>query len=168
MWSYDQSGSDPDQRLGWSPSALLWHLSASARGQSQLHGGTRCNVPDVHLPVLMLSEELLGLGSGLGKASLYHLAPLFDTPVQQEALVGSEQLQLVGLLQLLLPDQTLSESTSAVMWVEVKGVCLTELSAPGPEPSGSSGLLFVCSLTCRSALRDPSVGLRPLSPEPVR
>lgn len=65
-----------------------------------------------HLPVLMLIEELLGLGSGLGEASVGHVAPLSEAPVQQEALVGSEQLQLLGLLELLPPDQTLSESTS--------------------------------------------------------
>lgn len=54
----------------------------------------------------MLHDEPVGLGSGLGKAFLCHLTALFDTPLQQEALVGFEQLQLVGLLQLLLPKQT--------------------------------------------------------------
>lgn len=63
-----------------------------------------------HLPVLVVGDELLCLCSALGKASLCHLTTLFDTPVQQEALVGSEQLQLVGLLQLLLPEQSLSEN----------------------------------------------------------
>lgn len=65
-----------------------------------------------HLPVLMLNDEPLGLGSGLGKAFLCHLAALFETPLQQEALVGFEQLQLVGLLQLLLPEQTSHMSPS--------------------------------------------------------
>lgn len=65
-----------------------------------------------HLPVLMLDDEPLGLGSGLGKAFLCHLAALFDTPLQQEALVGFEQLQLVGLLQLLPPEQTSHMSPS--------------------------------------------------------
>lgn len=65
-----------------------------------------------HLPVLMLDDEPLGLGSGLGKAFICHLAALFDTPLQQEALVGFEQLQLVGLLQLLPPEQTSHMSPS--------------------------------------------------------
>lgn len=60
----------------------------------------------------MLDDEPLGLGSGLGKAFVCHLAALFDTPLQQEALVGFEQLQLVGLLQLLLPEQTSHMSPS--------------------------------------------------------
>lgn len=64
------------------------------------------------LPVLMLNNEPLCLSSGLGEAFLCHLGALFDTPVQQEALVGLEQLQLVSLLQPLLPEQTFHISAS--------------------------------------------------------
>lgn len=61
---------------------------------------------DPHLPVLVLHDEPVGLGSGLGKTFLCHLTALFDTPLQQEALVSFKQLQLMSLLQLLLPKQT--------------------------------------------------------------
>lgn len=60
----------------------------------------------LHLPVLMLNDKLLCLSFGLRKSFICHLTALFNTPLQQEALVGLEQLQLVGLLQLLLPEQT--------------------------------------------------------------
>ena len=51
----------------------------------------------------MLHDEPVRLGSGLGKSFLRHLSALLDTPLQQEALVGFEQLQLVSLLQILPP-----------------------------------------------------------------
>lgn len=54
----------------------------------------------------MLDNEPVGLSSGLWKAFPCHLTALLNTPIKQEALVGLEQLQLVGLLQLLLPEQT--------------------------------------------------------------
>lgn len=54
----------------------------------------------------MLNDEPVGIGPGLRKAFLCHVTALFDTPLQQEALVGFEQLELVGLLQFLLPKQT--------------------------------------------------------------
>lgn len=51
----------------------------------------------------MLHDEPVRLGSGLGKSFLRHLSALLDAPLQQEALVGFEQLQLVSLLQILPP-----------------------------------------------------------------
>lgn len=51
----------------------------------------------------MLHDEPVRLGSGLGKSFLRHLSTLLDAPLQQEALVGFEQLQLVSLLQILPP-----------------------------------------------------------------
>lgn len=54
----------------------------------------------------MLHDEPVCLSSGLGETFLCHLAALFHTPLQQEALVSFEQLQLVRFLQLLLPKQT--------------------------------------------------------------
>lgn len=60
----------------------------------------------------MLHNQPLHLGLGLWEAFLCHLAALLDTPVQQEVLVGFEQLELVGLLQPLLPEQTFHISIS--------------------------------------------------------
>lgn len=51
----------------------------------------------------MLHDEPVRLGSGLGKSFLRHLSTLLEAPLQQEALVGFEQLQLVSLLQILPP-----------------------------------------------------------------
>ncbi len=71
-----------------------------------------------HPPVQMLDDESVCLGSRLGKPFLCHLTTVFHTPLQQEALVGFEQLQLMGLLQLLLPDnQGLSESANIYLFV---------------------------------------------------
>lgn len=67
-----------------------------------------------HLPVLVLHDETVHFSSGLlGKAFLCHLTALFDTPLQQEALVSFEQLQLVSLLQLLFPEQTAAHMSSS-------------------------------------------------------
>lgn len=78
-----------------------------------------------HLPVLMLDDELLRLCSGLGKASLCHLATLFEAPIQQQALVGLEQLQLMGLLQLLLPEPTDPSKPAAVRRADDRGTFIT-------------------------------------------
>lgn len=59
-----------------------------------------------HLPIPVLHRQPVRLGPGPGKTFVRQLAGLFEAPVQQEALVGFEELQLVGLLQLLLPGQT--------------------------------------------------------------
>lgn len=54
----------------------------------------------------MLHYEPVCLSPALRKAPLSHVTALLDTPLQQEALVGFKQLQLVGLLELVLPKGT--------------------------------------------------------------
>lgn len=61
----------------------------------------------------MLHDERVGLSSGLGEALLSHLTALFHRPLQQEALVRFEQLQLIGLLQLLFPSTTFPHSITS-------------------------------------------------------
>ena len=60
----------------------------------------------LYLPVLVLHYESLCLSLAFGKTLVSHLCTLFDVPVQQEALVSLEQLQLVSILQLFLPKRT--------------------------------------------------------------
>lgn len=115
----DQTGSVPDQSPEQSPYARYGHRSPSVPTAEfgLLIGLIDCinqvkqkyNIQrwyrTTHLPVLMLDNEPVGLGSSLWKAFPCHLTALLDSPIKQKALVGFEQLQLVGLLQLLLPEQ---------------------------------------------------------------
>jgi len=58
------------------------------------------------LQVLVLLQEVQGLSSAVGEDLLLELLAPPHAPAQQEALVGPEQLQLVRLLQPLLPGVT--------------------------------------------------------------
>ena len=57
----------------------------------------------LHLPVLVFSDHALGLGLALGQTFLCHLRAVLQRHVQQEALVGLEELQLMSIMQALLP-----------------------------------------------------------------